>query len=112
MVEPIGGEAGDGPAVLRLRKWDQSQFQLNLSEFREAVVSPTREALVLLSYQSEALLLPLIAGKFSQLLPDLSRDRPWTDSKFAYQEYRYLLISKGFHHGCQIADCFVYHSRG
>lgn len=72
MVEPIGGEAGDGPAVLRLRKWDQSQFQLNLSEFREAVISPTREVLVLLSYQSEALLLPLIAGKFSQLLPDLS----------------------------------------
>ncbi|XXG85857.1 hypothetical protein AAC387_Pa11g0871 [Persea americana] len=73
MVEPIGGEAGDGPAVLRLRKWDQSQFQLNLSEFREAVISPTREVLVLLSYQSEALLLPLIAGNMSSFM-SMNRD--------------------------------------
>lgn len=66
MVVPNGGESGDGPAVLRLRKWDPSQFQLNLSEFREAFISPTREVLVLHSYQSEALLLPLIAGKISE----------------------------------------------
>ncbi|KAK9272515.1 hypothetical protein L1049_002888 [Liquidambar formosana] len=53
---------GEGPAILQLHKWDPSEVQLNLSEFREAFISPTRELLLLLSYQCEALLLPLITG--------------------------------------------------
>lgn len=48
--------------MLQLHRWSPSQFQLNLSEFREAFISPTRELLLLLSYQCEALLLPLITG--------------------------------------------------
>lgn len=51
-----------GPAVLQLLKWGSSQPQLNLSEFREAYISPTRQLLLLLSYQCEALLFPLITG--------------------------------------------------
>jgi hypothetical protein len=58
---PLGGE---GPAILQLQKWHPSQAQLNLSEFREAFISPTRQLLLLLSYQCEALLLPLITGEF------------------------------------------------
>lgn len=58
----------EGPAVLQLRKWDPSQFQLNLSEFREAFISPTKELLLLLSYQCEALLLPLVTGEYSCLI--------------------------------------------
>ena len=55
--------AGDkGPAVLQLLKWGPSHPQLNLSEFRQAYISPSRQLLLLLSYQCEALLLPLIAG--------------------------------------------------
>ncbi|KAM7517827.1 hypothetical protein LguiB_016789 [Lonicera macranthoides] len=52
----------EGPAVLQLQKWGSSDLQLNLSEFREAFISPTRELLLLLSYQCEALLLPLVKG--------------------------------------------------
>ncbi|KAG6721774.1 hypothetical protein I3842_03G128800 [Carya illinoinensis] len=59
MGSPSGGE---GPAILQLNKWCPSQAQLNLSEFREAFISPTRHILLLLSYQREALLLPLITG--------------------------------------------------
>ncbi|PRQ49064.1 putative spatacsin [Rosa chinensis] len=51
-----------GLATLQLLKWGPSQPQLNLSEFREAFISPTRQLLLLLSYQCEALLLPLITG--------------------------------------------------
>ncbi|ONI01941.1 hypothetical protein PRUPE_6G168600 [Prunus persica] len=51
-----------GPAILQLHKWGSSQAQLNLSEFREAFISPTRQLLLLLSYQCEALLIPLITG--------------------------------------------------
>ncbi|KAA8530957.1 hypothetical protein F0562_005676 [Nyssa sinensis] len=54
---------GEGPAILQLRKWGPSEFQLNLSEYREAFISPTREILLLLSYQCEALLLPLAKGE-------------------------------------------------
>ncbi|KAJ4966442.1 hypothetical protein NE237_018291 [Protea cynaroides] len=57
----FGGEAGDGLAVLQLQNWP-SEIQLNPSEYREAFISPTRELLLLLSYQCEALILPLIAG--------------------------------------------------
>ncbi|XP_077212898.1 spatacsin carboxy-terminus protein isoform X2 [Tasmannia lanceolata] len=58
-------EAGNGPSVLQLQKWGHSQAQFNLSEFREAFISPTRELLLLLTYQCEALLLPLISGEVS-----------------------------------------------
>uniref|UniRef100_A0A2N9FSI1 Spatacsin C-terminal domain-containing protein n=1 Tax=Fagus sylvatica TaxID=28930 RepID=A0A2N9FSI1_FAGSY len=56
---PLGSES---PAILQLHKWGPSQSQLNLSEFREAFISPTRQLLLLLSYQCEALLLPLNTG--------------------------------------------------
>lgn len=54
--------SGESPAILELHKWAPSQVQPNLSEFREAFISPTRKLLLLLSYQCEALLLPLITG--------------------------------------------------
>ncbi|KAK9949873.1 hypothetical protein M0R45_005384 [Rubus argutus] len=38
------------------------RLKLNLSEFREAFISPTRQLLLLLSYRCEALLFPLITG--------------------------------------------------
>ncbi|KAJ0252438.1 Spatacsin carboxy-terminus protein [Hirschfeldia incana] len=50
----------EGPTLLQLHKWAApSQLQLNLSEFREAFISPSRQSLLLLSHHSEALLLPL-----------------------------------------------------
>ncbi|KAL1190297.1 hypothetical protein V5N11_016682 [Cardamine amara subsp. amara] len=52
----------EGPTLLQLHKWEPSQLQLKLSEFREAFISPSRQLLLLLSYHSEALLLPLVAG--------------------------------------------------
>ncbi|KAK7247505.1 hypothetical protein RIF29_42388 [Crotalaria pallida] len=57
---PSGGE---GPAILHLHKWDPSEAPLELSEFREAFLSPTRETLLLHSYQREALLIPLTKGE-------------------------------------------------
>lgn len=62
----------EGPAVMQLHKWAPSQFQFNLSEFREAFISPTRELLLLLSHHCEALLFPLITGEYSYLV--LSND--------------------------------------
>ncbi|XP_058186031.1 uncharacterized protein LOC131303262 isoform X4 [Rhododendron vialii] len=56
--------AGQDLAILQLHKWDTSEVQLNLSEFREAFISPTRELLLLLSHHYEALLLPLVKGQF------------------------------------------------
>lgn len=50
------------PALLQLQKWGPSEAQLNLSEFREAFISPTRQLLLLLSYQCDALLLPILTG--------------------------------------------------
>ncbi|KAI5384322.1 uncharacterized protein LOC127105709 isoform X1 [Lathyrus oleraceus] len=52
----------DDPAILQLHKWDTSETQIGLSEFREAFISPTREILLLHSYQKEALLFPLVIG--------------------------------------------------
>ncbi|XP_010431915.1 PREDICTED: uncharacterized protein LOC104716225 isoform X1 [Camelina sativa] len=52
----------EGPTLLQLHKWEPSQLQLKLSDFREAFISPSRQLLALLSYHSEALLLPLVAG--------------------------------------------------
>uniref|UniRef100_A0A2P2LNY5 Uncharacterized protein LOC105123888 isoform X3 n=1 Tax=Rhizophora mucronata TaxID=61149 RepID=A0A2P2LNY5_RHIMU len=54
---------GENPAILQLHKWNPSQFQYNLSEFREVFISPSRELLLLLSYHCEALLLPLVSGE-------------------------------------------------
>ncbi|XP_021728108.1 uncharacterized protein LOC110695197 isoform X1 [Chenopodium quinoa] len=53
------GENGEGPAVLQLHRWDPSHIRPDLSEYQEAFLSPMRELLLLHSYQSEALLLPL-----------------------------------------------------
>lgn len=63
MTSTIGSET---PAVLQLLKWEHSHFQLNLAEFHEAFISPTREQLLLLSYNREAVLLPLVNGKHSK----------------------------------------------
>ncbi|XP_023518582.1 uncharacterized protein LOC111782046 isoform X2 [Cucurbita pepo subsp. pepo] len=52
----------EGPAILQLQNWNPSQPQLNLSEYREAFISPTRSILLLHSYKHEALLLPLDTG--------------------------------------------------
>ena len=58
----------EGPTLLQLHKWEPSQLQLNLSEFRETFISPSRQSLLLLSHHSEALLLPLTAGNSYSLL--------------------------------------------
>ncbi|KAF8012156.1 hypothetical protein BT93_I0323 [Corymbia citriodora subsp. variegata] len=62
MEYPLGGHA---PAVLQLQKWSPPPVELNLSEFREAFISPTRQLLLLLSYQCEAALLPLLRGNLN-----------------------------------------------
>jgi hypothetical protein len=54
--------ASEDPAILQLNKWDPSEIQTGLSEFREAFISPTREILLLHSLQKEALLFPLVKG--------------------------------------------------
>ncbi|GMI67631.1 hypothetical protein like AT4G39420 [Hibiscus trionum] len=54
--------SGEGPAILQLHKWGPSELPINLSEYREAFISPTKELLLLLSYQCQALLLPLTTG--------------------------------------------------
>ncbi|XP_051127140.1 uncharacterized protein LOC127248696 isoform X2 [Andrographis paniculata] len=53
----------DGLPVLQLRKWDPSEFPYSPSDFREGFISPTRMSLLLLSYDSEGLLFPLVRGK-------------------------------------------------
>lgn len=53
---------GEHFPVLQLQKWSPSLTQLSLSEFREAFMSPSRELLLLLSYECEALMLPLFSG--------------------------------------------------
>ncbi|CAI0554927.1 unnamed protein product [Linum tenue] len=70
-------EHSQGLAVLQLLKWGPSGFEHKLSDYREGFISPTREQLLLLSYQNEALLLPLDTGNFpsrnmSQGLPNQS----------------------------------------
>ncbi|XWS41450.1 hypothetical protein CRYUN_Cryun17cG0082900 [Craigia yunnanensis] len=62
MIRMDHSAGGEGPAILQLHKWGPSKLPLNLSEYREAFISPTRELLLLLSYQCQALLLPLITG--------------------------------------------------
>ncbi|RZC55256.1 hypothetical protein C5167_014133 [Papaver somniferum] len=69
--------AVDGPAILQVSKWSPYETRLNLSEFSGAFISPTRELLLLLSYQCEALLIPLITGE-SRDTDDLGRCYPET----------------------------------
>ncbi|ONK80835.1 uncharacterized protein A4U43_C01F22320 [Asparagus officinalis] len=59
------GGIGDGPAILQLQKWGHLKSQLEPSKYCLASLSPTRELLLLLSYECEALLLPLTFGKSS-----------------------------------------------
>lgn len=54
----------EDPPILKLHKWDLSEAQIGLSDFREAFLSPTREILLLHSYEREALLLPLSKGGY------------------------------------------------
>lgn len=56
---PVSDQA---PAMLQLQEWGPPQLQFNLSEFQEAFISPTRQLLLLLSYNREALVLPLHTG--------------------------------------------------
>ncbi|KAI9108709.1 hypothetical protein K1719_020356 [Acacia pycnantha] len=66
----------EDPAILQLHKWGSSEAKFNLSEFHEAFLSPTRQTLLLLSYQHEALLVPLITG-----------DSHGSDSKSSHDRY-------------------------
>ncbi|KAK7399448.1 hypothetical protein VNO78_10630 [Psophocarpus tetragonolobus] len=59
---PSGSE---DPAILNLHKWDLSETPIRFSDFREAFLSPTRETLLLHSYEREALLLPLGKGELN-----------------------------------------------
>ncbi|KAG4391449.1 hypothetical protein AAZX31_05G173100 [Glycine max] len=54
--------SSEDPAILQLHNWDLSETRIGLSDFREAFLSPTREILLLHSYEREALLLPLSKG--------------------------------------------------
>ena len=76
---------GHSPAVLQLHRWDSSEVQLNLSEFREAFISPTRELLLLLSHHFEALLLPLVKGESSKFhLSEVALDLSTLDFLFFF----------------------------
>jgi hypothetical protein len=57
-------EMEDGPVVLQLRRWPDSTFQLDLSEFHEGLISPTRRMLLLLSDKNEATLVSLMSGTY------------------------------------------------
>lgn len=82
---------GDGPAVLQLHKWSHSQFQLELSEYCLASISPTRDLLLLLSYQCEALLLPLFSGKFySEDLQEANSLKPAADRPELVNDARHV----------------------
>lgn len=63
---------GEVPPILQLQKWGPSEYQLQLSKFREGFISPTREILLLLSYHCEALLLPLARGELSNSFASLA----------------------------------------
>ncbi|KAL8047280.1 hypothetical protein ABFX02_08G230100 [Erythranthe guttata] len=65
----------DSLPVLQLRKWGPSEFPYNPSNFREGFISPTRKSLLLLSYDFEALLIPLVKGLcLNKKDPDFSSD--------------------------------------
>lgn len=56
------GEGEDGPVVLQLKKWQDTTFQFDLSEFHEGFISPSRRMLLLLSNKYEATLLSFSSG--------------------------------------------------
>lgn len=58
------GPIENGLPILQLQKWGPSEFPYNPSGFREGFISPLRKSLLLLSYDSEALLFPLVKGDF------------------------------------------------
>ncbi|XP_024990189.1 uncharacterized protein LOC112524555 isoform X3 [Cynara cardunculus var. scolymus] len=58
----------EGPAIVQLHKWEPSRLQVNLAQFREAFLSPTRELVLLLSYHNKGLLLPVGKGKHPNLI--------------------------------------------
>lgn len=58
----------EGLRILQLRKWAPSEFQYNPLDFREGFLSPTREFLLLLSYNFEALLFPLVKGSYLAII--------------------------------------------
>ncbi|KAM0918674.1 hypothetical protein ACQ4PT_008706 [Festuca glaucescens] len=62
----ISGEMDDGPTVLQLYKWENSQPYLELSKFREASISPTRRLFGLLSDHGD-LVLSTVNAKPSQV---------------------------------------------
>ncbi|KAL8476787.1 hypothetical protein ACS0TY_029186 [Phlomoides rotata] len=65
----------DSHPVLQLRKWGPSEFPYNPSNFREGFISPTRRSLLLVSNDSEALLLPLVKGRcVSDKDPEITSD--------------------------------------
>ncbi|KAK7318518.1 hypothetical protein RJT34_03221 [Clitoria ternatea] len=70
----------EDPAILQLHQWDLSEAQIGLSDFREAFLSPTREILLLHSYEREAVLLPLVKGESHSGGPesvyDYDKDNP------------------------------------
>ncbi|PIN26879.1 hypothetical protein CDL12_00372 [Handroanthus impetiginosus] len=53
----------NGLPILQLQKWGPSEFPYSPSNFREGFISPTRKSLLLLSYDFDALLLPLVKGQ-------------------------------------------------
>lgn len=85
-------EIGDGPVALQLLKWSQLHIEIDLSQFLEAFISPTKELLLLLSSEHDALLLPLAAGNEADVgnlsseergrssastFPSYKRESPW-----------------------------------
>ncbi|KAL2342976.1 hypothetical protein Fmac_004261 [Flemingia macrophylla] len=64
----------DDPAILQLQKWDPSETGIGISDFREAFLSPSREILLLHSYEREALLLPLSKGELHSGSSNLSSE--------------------------------------
>ncbi|PKA53792.1 hypothetical protein AXF42_Ash011271 [Apostasia shenzhenica] len=70
-------EGGDGPVVLKLTKLDLLPSHYKPSEFYEVSLSPARKLLLLLSYGSEALLLPVTFGKESFCY--LKDEKDWTN---------------------------------
>jgi hypothetical protein len=62
----ISSEGEDGPVVLQLKKWQDSIFQFDLSEFHEGFISPSRRMLLLLSNKFEATLVSLSSGTLSE----------------------------------------------
>ncbi|KAL4575265.1 hypothetical protein LXL04_022107 [Taraxacum kok-saghyz] len=110
----------EGPAIVQLQKWEPSRLQANLTHFREAFLSPTRELILLHSYDHEGLLLPLVKGEAvrSDSYPMLSdiNSLAWgicEDSNCHHEEalFRELLFVVGDHglltvHAfCQPTEC-------